>query len=531
MLRKSLLALSTLAAASSIVITPLGSSSVASAAASRPLTAPYYCLKGTTPVDLSRGVGVRVSAPPYYSFTLGKLPRTIYKKPPTSDPQWRLWFESMRWAQELATEAERQQSPALLRATMAQQATFYRDNPDRGLSTLGWDEGTSLRRLQTLNCLYAVGKAMGVNEKSSLLPLMAKEVAVQRGKRYYGPPNAPVHNHGVMANNALVTTGMLTGRTDWKSLGGNRLLKEGSQAFSPAGFTFEQSSEYHMVNVNIWASALQNVTVAYPNNTAVKALSARVQAARGALQWLTEPDGKLVQLGDATRRNGVPNPKGGSARGVKHDPATGFTVARWSWTDPTTTYLTARSGGRRWAHGHNDKGSLTWSTAGDRILVDPGFSYLAKHGNVWWTTPAAHNVSLPTGCTAGATTSAVKTLVQKSRRLDMTMADSPCGKAHRRGVTVGHGALRVLGVTDSYGRGVAHRQVWHLDPSWKRISSGAKVQRFRSSVTGRILTVTTGGTFTSKTTPVFYKTDESKGGTELVARASGRTVSTVFKTS
>jgi hypothetical protein len=37
---------------------------------------------------------------------------------------------------------------------MYQVSAFNTQNPDPGTAQYGWDEGTALRRLETLNCLY-----------------------------------------------------------------------------------------------------------------------------------------------------------------------------------------------------------------------------------------------------------------------------------------------------------------------------------------------------------------------------------------
>jgi hypothetical protein len=64
--------------------------------------------------------------------------------------------------------------------------TFHRQNPDPGDSLYGWDEGTALRRLDVLSCLYALTRS------STLVAGMKADVAVLLGPRYYGPPHHPV---------------------------------------------------------------------------------------------------------------------------------------------------------------------------------------------------------------------------------------------------------------------------------------------------------------------------------------------------
>src|SRR6185312_5854385 len=92
-----------------------------------------------------------------------------------------------------------------------QALAFYAADPDPGTSTAGWDEGTSMRRLTALNCLYQL------TADGRLVPAMAAEVAVLTGPRYYGPPYHKVHNHGLMANLAVLRAGRLLGRNAWIS--------------------------------------------------------------------------------------------------------------------------------------------------------------------------------------------------------------------------------------------------------------------------------------------------------------------------
>ena len=82
---------------------------------------------------------------------------------------------------------------------------------------------------------------------------MAEDVNVEYGPRYYGPPLYAVHNHGVMADLAVIRAADLVGRRDWQTRSINRLAANAPLAWTSLGTTHEQSSSYHVFNVALWA--------------------------------------------------------------------------------------------------------------------------------------------------------------------------------------------------------------------------------------------------------------------------------------
>lgn len=429
------------------------------------------------------------------------LSTNTIRNPPTADVTWQLWFHANRWAQNYGRKAYETGNKVALSKIVGQVASYYKYNPDTGAPKWGWDEGSSLRRLETLNCLYAMSK------DSRIPALMAQEVRVQQGSRYYGPPYAMVHNHGTMANIRMMVAGQLTNNSSWTGYAANRLLAESPKVFSSKGVSYEQSSTYHNMNAVIWLSALDTLKSIYgENNTNVKNLASRLTAANMVNAWLTEPDGNFVMIGDAMKARGG-SPRNPSANGgYFNDASTGFAIGRWSWNDKNTTYYTYRYGPRRVAHGHDDKNSVTWTTGGQRILIGPGYGNPSLR-YPWWKTPAAHNASYPLGCTT-QTTSSLKSHSQSSTSASLVGTDSPCGKSHTRQVYVNHPG-KAIRVTDMYLRGVAHAQSWHLAPEWKLVSKSSTVLTFKHSTTGKRLKATAaGGTFTS----VYTGTSRTHGG-------------------
>ena len=82
-----------------------------------------------------------------------------------------------------------------------------------------------MRRLTALNCLYQL------TADDRLVTPMTAEVGVLTGPRYYGPPYHKVHNHGLMANLAVLRARLL-GRHAWISTALARMSTEAPLAFS-----------------------------------------------------------------------------------------------------------------------------------------------------------------------------------------------------------------------------------------------------------------------------------------------------------
>jgi Heparinase II/III N-terminus len=76
-----------------------------------------------------------------------------------------------------------------------------------------------------------------------------------RGPRYYGPPYRPVHNHGLMANVRVLRAGVLRNVASWRTKAMDRMSAEAPLAWSSRGVSWEQSSIYHKVNIDLWDGA------------------------------------------------------------------------------------------------------------------------------------------------------------------------------------------------------------------------------------------------------------------------------------
>lgn len=501
------------------------------------LTASAATCAGLPAVPVRDGKPVIVQLKPAKAFDVAKLNATSWSRPPVSDPTWQLMYYSLRWMGPLVRSAVEKKQPATLNMLITQAARFYALNPDRGLSRLGWDEGSSLRRLEALNCLYRMTK------DKRLIPGMTTEVNLQFGPRYYGPPKYMAHNHGLMANERIVVAGQLLGKPAWIAKASARMRTESAMAFTPTGTSYEQSAMYHDVVLQMWSAAAATLAGINPKDPAVPRIRAVLRRATNVSQWLTEPDGRFVQYGDTSLVRGRPAPTRAGA-GVLRDDRAGILVGRWSWKDPKTTYYSVRYGPARLAHGHHDKSAITWTTAGSRVLVgsgyfgsDGGSPYVAYHRRA-----GAANVAVPVGATARATPAKLTRAIVRGTRHRWSVADTVFGRNHGRAIDVDHPS-RTLTVSDAFAGRVTADQFWHLDPSWTLVSarptarSRTQVMRFRNTVTGRTLTVRTTGVVVSalrgSNRPVagwnFPHTYQKVANWELRVRWTGGTVRTTFR--
>jgi hypothetical protein len=290
-------------------------------------------------------------------------------------------------------------------------------DPDPGSATpealaranaTGWDEGTNYSRERSLNCLYAV------TGDDRLVPAMRAAAEANKDPiRYYGPPGHRVHNHGLLANLALVDTADLLHDADLRAFAMARLTTAAPGAFSPFGFTYEQSTYYHDVNVRFWteAAALMAADPDVPQTTTAL-IQTRLLAARRIAGALVDPTGHKAAIGDS-HAVVVARPIGQRVLSFRDDPG-GIATARWSWSDPNTSWWSIRYGAAQIMHGHQDHGSVTWSTMGVPVLVDPGYMTYDPTDpmTAWQKSPAAHNVAVPVGLATQRKTGLMKLLTR-----------------------------------------------------------------------------------------------------------------------
>jgi hypothetical protein len=439
----------------------------------------------TTPVP--DGHPIKVRLPPGPTFVVGSIPASVWRHPWQHDPSWRLHFEAFLYLPELAARAARDGSVLSLSTMVAQVAAFHDQNHDPGTSAYGWDQGTAQRRLQVENCLFAT------THDNRLIPGMTADANVLLGARYYGPPRFPVHNHGLMANLRLIRAGQLLVDDAWVTKALTRMKAEAPLAFTAQGTTWEQSTQYHEVNVLLWNQAANTLGQWPAYQATANQIRANVAKAQEVFLRMTEPDGRLVQIGDSDRGRGG---TGTLPAGLFRDDQAGLAIGRSSG-DKGGTYYTLRYGPPQRAHGHLDRGGVTWSTLGGRVLVDVGrFGTdptwpLAR----WQATRSAANVAILRHAKfRGYGAVRIAHATARATAQAWLIDDRQYRIQHLRDVNV-NVKSHALTVKDTFAGRTDFSQQWHLDPVWKLVSRQPQRLVFRRS-DGRTLTVVTNGVVT-----------------------------------
>lgn len=340
------------------------------------------------------------------------------------------------------------------------------NNPDPGsqaekniLGLTGWKEAHVTKRLSTALCFYSATDDAG---RAKLMPAISQLVNANLDpNRYYGPPNKAPHNHGVMADEMLYSTGVLVGREDWKDTARERVTTQFNASFDSCGMNFEQSSTYQRLHVRIW-QRVSNWAELDPQ------IMKKIEA---ALIALTRPDGVIELIGDSSEPTGNPIPALPAGSTVFHCPTTGWSIFR-SLNSQSRQYGIVRHGPSQKMHGHADRGAATWwvsNRAGrsQSVLADRGL-YSKERNSTYdhFTGSAGHSTLQWEGGTAGNTTG--RATRNSTATKVTTRASSKVGNWQRT-VTYRSQALKMT-VRDAVSGPASTgqpQQRFALDPAWK----------------------------------------------------------------
>jgi hypothetical protein len=329
----------------------------------------------------------------------------------------------------------------------------------------GWGEGSITARLNTISCAFA--RTADVRLKLLAVAL----VNALKGPRYYGPPNAAVHNHGLFANFAIFDAGLLLEVPEWSTFASTRSARELPLVFSTCGMMAEQSSGYQYVNFQMWRNGISLMQIE-------PGAKAPLLAARKALGALLTPDGHLEPIGDgwgsstlSTRRFPYVGAlwcpvHAGSPRG------SGWAAAQIGFPKGLSQHV-LRFGPIRATHGHEDNGATTWwvklggseqQVLGDRGLFDKtdGFRLAfersaASHSVL--EVGGISNVGGSVATKAKASSGAIRYLVTWAKGVPRT-----------RAVVFGATSARMLVVdriNPNDSRIHSYTQHWQLAPGWQ----------------------------------------------------------------
>jgi hypothetical protein len=427
-----------------------------------------------------------------YRYDQRVLARTAWTSPRTTDGVYALEAYGFMWMRSLLrTIKDASDAAPRLDALVVSSASTLAWRPDNHVVTdMVWNEGTNLRRQEALNCLYAV------TPDPRLVPLIkAVSAANLDPRRYYGPPLKPPHNHGLMANMALLRAGIELHRDDWASAAISRTRVALVGSFTAAGLSREQSSAYHQSLLLKWSGASMTLHGSGRRDAVAlgDAIDATLVRARAALQHLLDPVGVPVRFGDQAgmREKVVPQ------RTLMFlDKDAGVVTRRWSWKAPDD-FVAARFGARRAMHGHEDRMSLAWWASGRPVLVDPGtYTYVDSAARAWQRSQLAHSTPVVHGRTFNPRAAiAISAIRSTSTTFQLTMSGAPYGVSQSRRVVVDR-VRDALSLTDVAGGTVD--EVLQLDPRWRLVSLSRSrtAARFMDS-TGASLCLTTTGRVSS----------------------------------
>jgi len=281
------------------------------------------------------------------------------------DPAFSTHFHSMSWL----VPGLRQGVP-VVEIFLEREAAL----PDPGFAAgnaavreTGWNAGMIRLRMGAVACMYEATR------DQRLEAVMERLVAANLDPyRYRGSPLNNPHNQGTLANVALLEAARIFDRPEWREPAIRRFEADAGTIFDACGMTAEQSTTYHRLNVNLWRRSLAQVGAEVDAGVDVGSL---VRRAALATWQLTRPDGVLDAIGTGNQIRINP-----ADLDIVDDstlptrlfcPERGWAANRSSWDDTATHYV-LRFGPRPTAHGHEDRGALTWTAMGVPVFSDRG---------------------------------------------------------------------------------------------------------------------------------------------------------------
>lgn len=425
------------------VVTPSTTMPTPSTSASKPVarTGTYQC-SGFSGIDakvplpaLLRDTFAWGDDPPYQ---VGDGSGDIrWRSDPYSKPSWYMWLHSLRWLGQGIVAGGKGNRPALTHVMSIIQ-DWVRDNPYSWKGDIGAWESTMHRT----NVLICARQAMLSGLRVRQLPAQYAwlDQALLDHARFmvenFGGPS----NHGTDESIALFGVGCTLGRGELKDLAVQRLTEAITTAIDPQGSTNEQSVGYAMFNYQLWGRATTALQRCGANPGPV--IDERRRALAEWLALATTSTGQLPQVGDAIRQK--PDVVHGTSleyaatlgRKGKVPPRrtavfdAGYIFGRTGWGEDRpfvgeSSYSIRFGPGRRY-HGHEDHTSITYTSHGRDILIDPGHSgYKEDEWQAWTKSQLAHNVmSIPAGKATGAETRLVSAAIAPTSEY-YSLADTP----------------------------------------------------------------------------------------------------------
>ncbi|WP_371402923.1 heparinase II/III-family protein [Kribbella sp. NBC_00662] len=405
-----------------------------------------------------------------------------WRSDPYKKPSWYMWLHSLRWLGQ-GIEAGQRGDRKVLAHTMAIIHDWVQDNPYSWKGDVGAWEATMHRTNVLLCARQAVLTGMHVRTLPRQYAWLDKALidhAQFMIVNWSGPSN-----HGTDESIALFGVGCTLKRPELKTLAVDRLTEAITTAIDTQGSTNEQSVGYAMFNYLLWGRATTALQRCGANPGPV--ISQRRAALSEWLALATKSTGELAQVGDAVAQK--PTGAAGTAldyvatlgkRGTKPSKRVavydaGYIFGRTGWGEKRpfaqeSTY-SIRYGVARRLHGHDDHMSITYSSHGRDVLIDPGHSgYQLDKWQAWSKSAAAHNVmTIPSAEMTSVETQLVQASITPTAE-SYSLADSPApGVTRKRDVLVLKDPDLII--TLDRGQSVVGSQryetLWHLAPDQK----------------------------------------------------------------
>ena len=376
---------------------------------------------------------------------------------PHRNRSWSMNLHALRWMGRLVVEYERTGGRAHLDRAAAVAADWVRANPrgGRGVSPWAWAEHPVALRAPALAALAAY-----------LTDRWLAESLAEHGETLADPAlYREGHNHGLDQDIGLLLVGHRLGHAAWTDLAVRRMAASAELAIDPQGVLHEQAPRYGLHVYRRLGVAIRLLERCGAPVPAV--LVARRALLEGYVRHATQPDGRLVAIGDGPADlQGIAAGPGDEPRETTRVFDGGYVFGRTAWGDPRSAYYSIRFGPGRRLHGHEDHLGVTYQARGRDVLVEAGFhSYERTDYARWTATPEAHNVPIVPGAEfrPGTPTRLTRAVVGPDRQC-FELADDAYGVRRTRAVLVHHGP-DLLAVLDSAAPGSVLRSVWHFAPA------------------------------------------------------------------
>ncbi|SNT42785.1 Heparinase II/III N-terminus [Streptosporangium subroseum] len=379
---------------------------------------------------------------------------------PHQNRSWALNLHALRWMGRLVVQYERSGKREYLDRAAGIAEDWVRKNPrgGAGLSPWAWAEHPVALRAPALVCLSAYVRSGWLSDSLIEHARILSDAALYKEG----------HNHGLDQDIALLAIGCRLGHERWKDLAIRRMTRSARLAIDAQGVLHEQAPRYGVYvhrRLGVAMEAIRSCGAEIPAD-----LAARRRSLETYVSHATQPDGRLVPIGDS--------PADVRPEGFPHEEDTvkvfdgGYVFGRTAWNDARSAHYSIRFGPGRRLHGHEDHLGVTYHAQGRDILVEAGFhSYEKTPYRKWTTSPEAHNVPIVVGAEfrEGTATRLVGSSVERTRQ-SYRLTDTAYGVSRTRSVLVNHGA-DLMAVLDSVPASSRLRNLWHFGPSLRVISN------------------------------------------------------------